>query len=89
MITICFKQKTVFIPLLLVLPLILTMEVIAFIPMTVYALVKKKFILLKVAYSFYFSRFIIALILYGRRLRIITGEIAITGEYMSQILNFR
>ena len=88
MITVHFKQKMVFIPLLPILPLILIMEVIAFIPITVYALIKKKFILFKVAYGFYFSRFIIALILYGQRLKVITGDVAITGKYMSQTSKF-
>lgn len=89
MITVCLKQKRIFIPLLPSLPLILIIEVIAFIPITVYALIKRKITLFKLVYGFYFSRFIIALILYGRKLKIITGEIAITGEYISQTPNFR
>ncbi len=89
MITIHFKQKRIFIPLFPILPLIIIMEIIAIIPLTIFALFKKEPMLLRIAYGFYFSRFIMALIFYGRRLKIITGEVAITGERISELLYFR
>ncbi len=89
MITVHLKQRRIFIPLLPILPLILIMEIIAFIPITVYAMIKREFVVFKVAYGFYLSRFIIALILYGQGLKIITGEFAITGEYTHKAPYFR
>lgn len=89
MITIHFKQKRIFIPLLLILPLILIMEIIAFVPLTILALFKREFLFFRIAFGFYFSRLILALILYGRKLKIVTGEVAVTGEYIPRFSYFR
>ena len=89
MIEIHIKQKRIFIPLLPILPLILIMEIIAIIPITIYALIKKEAMLFRIAYGFYFSRLIIALIFYGKGLKIVTGEVTITGEHISELLYFR
>lgn len=75
MMIIHFKRKRIFIPLLPILPLILIIEIFSIIPITIYALSKKEAMLFRVAYGFYFSRIILALILYGK---IITGEVIIT-----------
>lgn len=81
MITIHFKRKRIFIPLSPILTLILIIEIISIIPITIYALSKKEAMLFRAAYGFYFSRIILALILYGKGLKIITGEVIITGRY--------
>jgi len=60
------------IPLLLplVLPLALVIEILAFLPVTIYATRKKKPFLLRIATHFYLSRLMFALILRGRGFKV-------------------
>ena len=58
----------IFLPI--VMPLFLALEIIAFIPMIIIAVIKKNPFLLRIGTGFYLSRLFLALILHGRKLEV-------------------
>jgi len=60
------KGRRISLPLPLILPCAFVLEILALLPLTVYAIVKKETIFLKLAYGFYLSRFIFVFITHGR-----------------------
>ena len=72
--TIQIKERRILLPLPIILPFALVIELCAFLPMIVYAIRKKEPILLKLAYGFYFSRLMLAFILHGRGFKISVCE---------------
>ncbi len=57
-------------PLFLLFPLALALELIAFIPLLVFAIIKKRLLFFRLAFGFYLTRLMLALILYGRRFQV-------------------
>ena len=68
--TIQVEEKRISLPLLIILPLAFAIEILAILPITIYAIVKKEKFLFKLAYGFYLSRLMLAFILHGRRFKI-------------------
>jgi len=58
------------IPLFILFPLALALELIAFVPLLVLAIVKKRFLFVRLAFGLYLSRLMLALILYGRKFQV-------------------
>jgi hypothetical protein len=72
--TIQIGEKRIPLPLPLILFLALVIELLAFLPMTVYAIWKKKTFLLRLATGFYLSRLALILIFYSHGLKISVSE---------------
>jgi len=60
------KGRRLSLPIPIILPIAFVLEILALLPMTVYAIVKKETIFLKLAYGFYLSRLIFVFIIHGR-----------------------
>ncbi len=60
------EERRISLPLPIILPLAFVLEMLAMLPMIVYATRKKEPILFKLACGFYLSRLILALIIHGR-----------------------
>ena len=58
------------IPLFLLFPLSLAFELIAFVPLLIIAIAKKRSLFVRLAFGFYLSRLMLALILYGRKFQV-------------------
>jgi len=76
------------IPLFLFFPLALALELIAFVPLLVFAIIKKRFLFVRLAFGFYLSRLMLALILYGRRFQVKVcdnnSRIRIAGKWLTK-----
>ncbi|MBM3240927.1 hypothetical protein FJZ31_31990 [Candidatus Poribacteria bacterium] len=72
--TIQLERKLISLPLPIILPLVFLLEILAILPITFYAIVKKKKLLLRLAYGFYLSRLMLVFILHGRGFKIFVGE---------------
>ena len=68
--TIQLEGKRISLPLPIILPLAFVIEILAILPFTVYAIVKKEKLLFRLAYGFYLSRLMLVFILHGRRFKI-------------------
>ncbi len=72
--TIRIKGRRIPLLLPLILPLVLVAEILAILPMAIYAVWKKEAIPLKLVSGFYLSRLMIAFILHGGRFNISVCE---------------
>jgi len=68
--TIRVGGKRIPLPLLLIFPLVLVLEILAIVPTAIYASRKKEPLLLKLVSRLYLSRFILVFILRGRGFRV-------------------
>jgi hypothetical protein len=68
--TIQVAGRRILLPLPLILPLALVAEILALLPVAIYAIRKREPLPLRVVSGFYLSRFILVFILRGRRFRI-------------------
>lgn len=68
--------KRIFIPLplLIILPLVLAIEILAIAPVTVYSVRKREYLPLRFVLGFYLSRFLLAFILHGGRFIVRVSE---------------
>jgi hypothetical protein len=74
LLTIQLEGKRISLPLPIILPLVIVIEILAILPITVYAIVKRKKFLLRLAYGFYLSRLMLVFILHGRGFKIVVCE---------------
>jgi hypothetical protein len=58
------------IPLFIMLPFAFALELIAFIPLLIFAIVKKEYLFLNLAFGFYLTRLFFTLTLYGRKFQV-------------------
>lgn len=76
------------IPLFVLLPLFLALELIAFLPLVILAIVRKDALFAKIAFGFYLTRLVFILIFYGRKFRIRVYEgkeaVSISGKWLSK-----
>jgi len=72
--TIRIKGRRIPFPLPIILPLVLLLEIMALLPMAIYAVRKKESLPLKIVSRFYLSRFMLAFIIYGRKFKISVCE---------------
>lgn len=74
------------IPLFILLPLALVLELIAFLPLVILYIVKKDVLFTKLAFGFYLTRLMFILIFYGRKFRIRVYEgkeaVNISGKWL-------
>lgn len=68
--TIWIKGRRIPFPLPIILPLILVLEILALLPVAIYAIRKKEALPLKIVSRFCLSRFMLAFILHGREFNI-------------------
>ncbi len=68
--------KRIFIPLPLpiILPLVLAIEILAIVPVAIYSIRKKQYLPLRFVLGFYLSRFLLAFILRGGSFRVRVSE---------------
>ena len=72
--TIQIGKKRISLPLPFILLLALVIEILAFLPMTIYAIWKKKTFLLRLAVGFYLSKLALILIFYSHGLKVSVSE---------------
>lgn len=64
------KRILIPLPLFLILPLVLVVEILAILPVTIYCIRKREYLPLRVISGFYLSRFIFAFSLHGGRFKV-------------------
>jgi hypothetical protein len=67
--TIQIGERRIWLPLPLIFPLVLVMEILALLPMAIYATRKKEALPAKLVSRFYLSRFMLAYVLHGRKFK--------------------
>jgi hypothetical protein len=77
------------IPLLIMIPFAFVLELIAFIPLLILAIVKKEYFFLKLAFGFYLTRLFFTLTLYGRKLQVKVcdsgNKVNVAGRWLNHI----
>ena len=77
----------IFLPIAFI--LFLAVEIIAFLPLIVIAIVKKRFLFFRIATGFYLTRLFFALIFFGRKFRVNicdgNGRVSIAGKWLSKL----
>jgi hypothetical protein len=85
------RVKKIRIPIFLPLAFIffLAIEIIAFLPLTIMAIIKKKVLLFRIAIGFYLTRFFFVLIFLGRKFKINicdgNDRVSIAGKWMPKL----
>ena len=72
--TIRVKGKRISLPLPLIFPLVLVIEILAILPMAIYAVRKKEPLVLRLVSGLYLSRLMLAFTLYGRKFKVSVCE---------------
>jgi len=74
------------IPLFVILPVALALELTAILPLLILAAVKKQFLFARIAFGFFLTRLMLVLIIYGRRLQVRVcdnnSRIRIAGKWL-------
>jgi hypothetical protein len=87
--TIQVEGRRILLPLPLILPLILVVEILALLPVAIYSIRKREPLPLRIVSGFYLSRFILVFILRGRKFRVnicdSSDQIQIAGRRLRKL----
>jgi hypothetical protein len=87
--TIKVNKRQIPIPLFILFPFVLALELIAFVPLLILAIVKKQSLFTRLAFGFYLSRVVLAIIVYGRKFQVKVSEnkdkVRIAGKWLPTI----
>jgi len=87
--TIKLNRRQIPIPLFILFPFVLVLELIAFVPLLILAIMKKQSLFTRLAFGFYLSKVVLAIIVYGRKFQVKVSEskekVRIAGKWLRTI----